>query len=270
MRTACLLWLIAGCGFSSPGPGAAPGGVDAGAGGPGIGGPGATTGCDVSDGALRLCLTFDQTPMKLADLVNPAHMLADASGVTQILGLVGGAAQFSPTSRIQFAEHPDFDVAALTVDMWIAPAALAPDKHYGMLDNNTQYDAVYDGDGSVQCGIGATTSINSSAKFMPTIPATWHHVACTYAGGGDLRVYVDGDLSGCTMGGGAIPTTGTDGVAIGANFGAGTFKENFTGGIDGVHVYGRALASDEICRAAGRSGCSSQCQSQDGGDHHGP
>lgn len=261
MRTACLLcWLIAGCGFSSA-PGSGPGGVDGGS-----GGPGATTGCDASDPSLRLCLTFDQTPMKVVDLANPAHLLTDASGVTQILRLASGAAQFDPASRIRFAEHPDFDVAELTVDLWIAPAALASDKHYWMLDNNTQYYAVYDGDGSVRCGIGGATSINSRAKFVPTLPATWHHVACTYAGDRELRVYVDGDLSGCTMGGGAIPTTGIDGVAIGANFGAGGFKENFIGGIDGVHVYARALTGDEICHVANRSRCSSQCQSQDGSE----
>jgi len=266
MRTACLLWSIAGCGFSSPAglPSTDPGGIDAGS-----GGPGSATGCDVSDASLRLCLTFDQTPMKVVDLVNPAtHVLADDSGVTQILRLASGAAQLGPASRIRFAEHPDFDVAELTVDMWIAPAALAPDKHYWMLDNNTQYYAVYDGDGSVRCGLGGATSISSRAKFMPTTPATWHHVACTYAGDHELRVYVDGDLSGCTMGGSAIPETGTDGVAIGANFGTGGFKENFVGGLDGVHLYAKALTSDEICHAAHRSGCSSQCQDQGGGDHH--
>ena len=79
-----------------------PGGVDAGA-----GGPGSTTGCDVSDPSLRLCLTFDQTPMRVVDLVNPAmHMLADASGVSQILRLSSGSAQFGPASRIRFAEPP--------------------------------------------------------------------------------------------------------------------------------------------------------------------
>ncbi|HEX7836599.1 MAG TPA: LamG domain-containing protein [Kofleriaceae bacterium] len=262
MRIACLLWWIAGCGFSS-----APGlpGTEVDAGAAGSGGP--ATGCDVSDPSLRLCLTFDQTPMKIVDLANPAHVPVDASGVTQILRLAGGAAKLDPASRIRFAEHPDYDVAELTIDMWIAPAALAPDKHYWMLDNNTQYYAVYDGDGSVRCGIGGATSVSSRAKLMPAIPATWHHVACTYGGDHELRVYVDGDLSGCAMDGSAIPTTGADGVAIGANFGAGGFKENFIGGLDGMHVYARALTGGEICHAANRSGCSSQCQSQAGSDH---
>jgi hypothetical protein len=277
MRSACLIALIAGCGFSSVAgsPGAEPG-IDSGPAGSGEpNGPGGSGGpvggCDTSDPSLRLCLTFDQTPMKVTDLINPvAHTVADDFGVTQVLGLASGAAQLAPASRIRFTEHPDFDVAELTVDLWIAPAALVAKQHYWLLDNNTQYFAIYEGDGSVRCGIGTQTSVSSRARFVPTIPASWHHVACTYAASREVRVYVDGDLSGCTTGPSAIPQSGTDGVAIGANYGSGSFHENFVGGLDAVHIYGRAMQATEVCSAAHRTGCDNQCPSTGSGPGPGP
>src|SRR5258708_1410532 len=131
MRSACLLGLVAGCGFTSAATGADPGagagvGVDGGAAGPVTVAP-----CDRTDPQLRLCLTFDQDPMKVQDLISASHTLADDAGVSRILGIVGaGAAQFDLSSRIRFAEHVDFDVAELTIDMWIAPVASAGQHHW--------------------------------------------------------------------------------------------------------------------------------------------
>jgi hypothetical protein len=217
---------------------------------------------------LRLCLTFDQTAMMVQDLVAPPHALVDHTGLQQILGLVSTpTARLDSTSRIRFAERSDLDVADLTIEMWIKPDPLQQSQHYWMLDNNTQYFAVLDGDGSVRCGIGGSTSVSSQTQIHGT---AWHHVACTFASSNrELRVHIDGNVSGCTTSQDQIPTTGTDGVAIGANYGAGgSFTDNFFGGLDGVHLYARALTSNEICHAANQSGCSSQCQAQGGGDRH--
>jgi hypothetical protein len=182
-----------------------------------------------------------------------------------VLGLVvhtGG--RFSASSQLRFKEHPDFDVDNLTIDLWMSPlgAPSGSDAHV-LLDNNTEYSASYDGDG-VHCTVAGTT-VDSR-----TVPGPgWHHVACTYGKiDRQLRVYVDGELSGCHMAS-AIPRGGMDGVAIGASYDPKNgFDQKFLGDLGNVHLYATELAPDQICRAAGRtSGCNPNpvCPGGDGG-----
>ncbi len=272
MRYACLVWLIAGCGFSASASSAEdPGGSSAGS-GSGTGGAGTSSGkCDVSDPGLRLCVSFGTHPMA-QDLVTSAHQIVEATGVEPlanitlpILGrVVNTAGTFTASSQLRFKENPDFDVDDLTIDLWMSPQGKpAQDSAYWILDNNTEYYAAYDGDTTVRCGV-AGTSVNSRAMLAP---GSWHHVACTY-GKADrlLRVYVDGDLGGCQMAS-AIPHNGMDGVAIGANYAAKNgFQQNFLGNLGDLHLYGTELAPDQICRAAGRTGCNFVCPGDGGGD----
>jgi hypothetical protein len=274
MRYAFVMWLIAGCGFSTPAdPTDDPGGSGSDQGG----GPGAGTGsgtgaqCDASDPQLRLCVSFGVDPM-MQDLAG-AHAVVDASGVAPLTALLpipnlltGTAGTFSATSRMRFAESPDFDVAELTVDLWMAPASTPNGGgRYWMLDNNSQYYATFDHNGTVRCGIGGT-SVNSQGQIAP---GPWHHVACTYgAADRTLRVYVDGNVTGCVTVPGGIPQTGKDGLAIGANYAASPpappapnagYTENFVGGLDALHLFARARTPDEICQAAGQTLCNAKC-----------
>jgi len=172
------------------------------------------------------------------------------------------AGSFGPTSHLRFGETNDFDVADLTLELWISPQ-LRPlkNKRFVMLGNNTQYYVAYEDDGSVRCGIGGASVLGQVS--IPPVPGTWHHVACTYAANERvLRTYVDGDVTGCGTLNGGIPQGGNDGVAIGANYGAGKYTDNFVGGLDAVHLYARALSALELCDAVGRTGCSDRCQDQ--------
>lgn len=280
MRHACLVWLIAGCGFSSsaglaedpggPGPGGP--GAPAGPGGPGSG-SGSATPCDASNPAPLLCVSFGTNPL-VQDLAVPAHELLEHTGILPLVNIalpitgfvVKTAGTFGVSSKLRFKERPDLDVDDLTIDLWMAPAGglVADDPSY-LLDNHGEYSAVYNDDGSVRCGV-AGTSVDSRATVAA---GTWHHVACTYAASDrTLRVYVDGDLSGCQTAS-AIPHGAKDGVTIGANFdpkAAQNFQRNFVGSLGHLHVYGTALTPGQICSAAGRTGCSNSCSGGDGGD----
>lgn len=267
MRCACLVWLIAGCGFT--GAPAVPG-DDTGSGTPGSGsgsssgsgsGSGTTTGntdsCDATGASLRLCVSFGDNPMAV-DLLVPPHAIAQAAGILPILGILDSVSgSFDLGSQLRFAESSDFDVSDLTLDAWILPASRpAGGKHSWILDNNTEYFATYEDNGTVRCGIAGNT-VTSKAS-VPT--KSWHHIACTYtANDQELRVYVDGNLSGCANAN-PIPQGGRDGIAIGANYGAGGFKENYLGQLAMLHLYASALPASDICSAAGRSGgCDNQC-----------
>ena len=262
MRRACLVWLIAGCGFSGgpAGPDEGPGsGSGSGSGSAnGSGGTGTTSSCDVTGATLRLCVSFGGNPMA-QDLLVPPHVVVDATGIAPIDGILNGVAgNFGTSSRLRFAESPDFDVSDLTLSFAMRPSAMpSGGKRVWMIDNNTQYFATYEDNGSVRCGIGSQFA--TSQAIVP--PGTWHHVACTYSPttGDKIKVYVDGELSGCQDFSSPIPQGGKDGVAIGANYGGGTYKENYTGRLDTMHLYASALSDSEICEAVGKSGCNNSC-----------
>jgi hypothetical protein len=258
MRGACLVWLIAGCGFTgAPSePPDDPGDPGAGSGSStGSGSPAGNTGsCDATGATLRLCVSFGDHPI---DLLAPPHTIAEATGILPIQGVINGiAGVFDNGSHLRFAESPDFDVHDLTLDVWMSAASRPPDgKRAWIVDNNTQYFASYEDDGSVRCGIGST-AVTSKASVSTK---HWHHIACTYSASDQaLRVYVDGDVAGCANVN-PIPQGGTDGIAIGANYGAGGFKENYLGQLDMLHLYASALSASEVCSAAGRTGCDDRC-----------
>lgn len=280
MRCACLLWLIAGCGFTSPSgladdPGSPGGPSDPGAPAGPSGGSGSTSPCDASNPSPLLCVSFGG-PLLASDLAVPAHDLLEHTDVGALaniaLPITGLPAEtvgtFGLNSRLRFKERPDLDVNDLTIDLWIAPdGVLAPGDPSWLLDNNGEYSAAYNNDRTVRCAV-AGTSVNSQA---PVAAGTWHHVACTYGmASRQLKVYVDGDLSNCQTAS-AIPHGGKDGVAIGASYDPNprppqpNFQQHFAGSLGHLHVYGIELTPDQICRAAGRTGCNPSC-SGDGGD----
>lgn len=275
MRCAYLLWLIAGCGFSSPSdladdPGSP--GEPSDPGEPGapagpVGGSGSPSLCDASNPSPLLCVSFGGASL-VSDLATPAHELLEHTGIASIaLSITGVTVQtagvFGLGSQLRFKESPDLDVNDLTIDLWISPdGGLIAGGPFSLLDHNGEYSAAYNSDGTVRCGV-AGTSVDSSAKVAA---GTWHHVACTY-GMADrtLKVYVDGDLSGCKMAS-AIPHTGKDGVAIGASYDPtprplqSNFQQHFAGSLGHLHVYGIELTPDQICHAANRNGgCSQAC-----------
>ena len=219
--------------------------------------PDAATGCDVSDPSIRLCLTFDGDPL-VKDRSGADHTAVDDVGVSPVQGVAGGAIALTATSRLRFADSPDFDVSDLTFDFWMSGQSAPADGVPGwLLDNPLQYGASYQSDQTVRCAIGSRQVVNGQVKAPP---GTWHHIACAYANADRLiRVYVDGNLVACASAP-PPPTSGGDGPAIGATYNTtASFRENFMGRLDSIHLYARELAPDEICKAAGRTGCTRTC-----------
>lgn len=272
MRYACLVWLIAGCGFSSePFPSGDPGG-DPGGTGPGGGSGGSPTApgtCDVNDAGLKLCLSFGANPMA-RDLINPARALVAGHDVLPILNTGGMAATFVGTSELLFGDADDINqVTELTFELWMAPtAAPVATMHSWLLDNDTAYFATYEPNGAVRCGIGSA-SVTSHAVVGV---GHWHHVACSYtAADQTLRVHVDGNVSGCKQVGSGIPQTGSA-LAIGSQPVGSSLLNKYLGNLAHLHLYARALPPDDLCkRATGKTSCNTACPSSDGGgDPPGP
>jgi len=157
-------------------------------------------------------------------------------------GIAGDALDFSGSSMVVVHDAADLSgMAAVTVATWIKLAALSDGdfvskRHAG--PPYFSYDLQVHSDGTV--GFEATTesggggSAGSSTK-LPT--GAWHHVAGVYDGV-TVRVYIDGVADGYTNElSGAVSTT-TDSLVM--NF------SGFSGALDDVRVYARALAPAEI------------------------
>src|SRR5262249_35299687 len=156
-----------------------PGG-SSGPGDPGGTGSGSTSTCDASNPAPLLCLSFGTNPI-VRDLATPAHELLESTGISALInialpiaGLVDATAgTFAPSSQLRIKERPDLDVDDLTIDVWISPqGGPVPNGPSWLLDNNGEYSAIYDSDGTLRCGV-AGTSVNSRAMVAA---GTWHHV----------------------------------------------------------------------------------------------
>jgi hypothetical protein len=89
--------------------------------------------------------------------------------------------------------------------------------------------------------------------FYTTSPASysngqWHYAVVTYDGSTAVRLYIDGVQVSSISTSGAIPDkTGTQPVRIGANSLA--LNGFFTGNVDEVRVWNRALSGTEIANA---------------------
>jgi hypothetical protein len=259
-RTWLVGLMVAGCDFT-----AVPAADPTGTADPGPdAGSVAASGCDVADGSLRLCVSFDHQPM-VQDLSAHPHATTDAREVASVPHDQGAAAVLTALSRVRLADAADLDVSAMTLDLWLSPAAGSASHRTWLVDNNGQYFVTLESDGKLRCGIGSKAVTSQQAIPLDT----WHHVACVYGADQQLRVYVDGDLSDCTSVPGGVPTAGADGIVLGANYGtSGSYQENYVGNLDSVHLYARALSGAQICAAAHRTSCSGACPA--GGEGRSP
>jgi hypothetical protein len=97
-----------------------------------------------------------------------------------------------------------------------------------------------------------TASGGSLAVPLPA-PDQWHHVACV-GDGFSLKIYINGLLA--ATGGSYVANSYGSSTSHGFNIGTATWDPSgnwFTGQIDEVKVYGRALTADELYQLGGPS-----------------
>ncbi len=167
-------------------------------------------------------------------------------GATFATGEVGQA--FSLNGTNQYVEIPDSAnvsiTGPMTIDAWI-----------NTNDNANEHAIVekYDGGGTNgyffrlnsggHLGAGMCNASTCSAVVGATqvTTGTFHHVAAVFDGT-NLRVYLDGVLDGTASS--VSPTDGVNPLEIGAR--GGSPFNFFTGLIDEVEVFSRALTADEV------------------------
>lgn len=96
----------------------------------------------------------------------------------------------------------------------------------------------------------STTGFNNVQASGNYSTGTFHFMVVVNEGaGGDLLIYMDGELQGTAAGdGGTVSSWGTLDTEFGRHQIAGNTTDYFTGLIDTGRFYGRALSPDEILR----------------------
>lgn len=238
--------LVTGCAFEH---GGLPDSPDEGSGsdtgsGSNTGGTAARV-CKFPDSALRLCVEFDDGVYNpVVHDASSAQMDAMADNISEWQRSGQHAAAVDWSSDLRVPETPNLDISGdLTIEMWVEPGF---DQNAYLLRNADQYAMTIDDDGHVSCQV-AGASAKSQASLRNT---TWAHVGCTYAQN-QIKVWIDGKVSGCRDTTAAISTAGSDGTRL---------VPAWVGAIDDIRVNARMLSSAEMCvRAGAPAGCSDDC-----------
>ncbi len=162
-------------------------------------------------------------------------------------GRFGGALSFDGVNDwVTIADAASLDLTSgMTLEAWIRPTALGNNWRTVLLKEqpgNYAY-ALYASTGTGRPSVNAITGGVDRDLRATSSPAlnTWTHLAGTY-NGSTLTIYLNGVAAGTVAATGNIVTT-TGALRLG---GTAVWPEWFTGQIDEVRVYNRALSAAEI------------------------
>lgn len=171
--------------------------------------------------------------------------------VGQGFNVVGGFMQVPNSPSLRFTN-------ALTVEAWVNPAAASPSPARTIVSKSDYFDRVPDGTNS-SFYVGLTNGNRPFFVVMPTgsprtnvsifaaqgIPTNqWSLIVATY-NGAVLRLYVNGSVVAQTnYSAGIFP--GTSDIGVGGTPYVGGLFLPFTGTVDEVSLYNRALSDGEI------------------------
>ena len=160
-------------------------------------------------------------------------------------GKFGGALQFNgQSSWVTVPDTAALDLTnGMTLEAWVNPAGLSGWRTAIMKESTGLSYALYANDNSpnpaVTVRIGTADRSAAGTSQLPL--NTWTHLAATYDGA-QLRLYVNGVQAGSrAQTGNMVVSTGP--LRIGGNA---VWTEFFSGLIDEVRVYNRALSAAEI------------------------
>lgn len=278
MRPSIALCLLAACSFTPPSNATDPG-VDAPPGPPPVDAreepqgdappptpdaPPPQVTCTTSDGALSVCLEFEDPVLGTAvdgsgrghdaTVTGATALMRDVPAVSKAIGVAAG-------TTIRVAETTDLDLPEVTVAAWVQRVGTpSSGQRYGVLDIGTRQTAIsIDDQGRAICSVKDDANIWVRSGGT-TGSGEWAFIACTFDAP-ELCTYVfrNGSTTpSVTCGntdGDPLDTSDTNGMLVGALFSNGNPASRLAGAIDAIRVYGRALTETELCNSAGLTGC---------------
>jgi predicted ribosomally synthesized peptide with SipW-like signal peptide len=156
------------------------------------------------------------------------------------------------TDYVAVADDPTLDLTdAFTISAWVETSGTQPS--YARLVSreqsgvgNRQYNLGFTPGGMrprTVVDTGATTSVEVSGS-TPITDGNWHHLAITFDATDDLRLYVDGTEEDTTSVSAPVVSRSSDVVLGGVAHTPSSLQ--YSGALDDVRLYGRALDADEV------------------------
>jgi hypothetical protein len=218
--------------------------------------------CGTSDAALVLCLEFNEAGLATATTAvdsSPAHndaAISDITVTTRDVPTTSQAIDVTSSSSVTVAASSDFGSTKYTTSAWFNISGSAPPgPQAGIVGTSTYGLDIQGNNGRAMCTI-ETNHGNFQVTGTLQLPSgTWGFAACTYDGM-QLCVYngataTDLEQASCMQPGGAL-TASSSILDVGSEPQG---LEPFTGGVDSVCVFTRALTAAEVCAESGVSGC---------------
>ena len=211
-----------------------------------VGPPSGEASATVIGGAPVAAWGFDEgSGTTTADQSGNGHTGALSNTTWSTAGRYGNALSFNGTNAwVNVADTAALHLtSAMTVEAWVRPTTLGDWRTIAIKERSGYYDwALY---GNNDADVPAAHVFNTAdreARGTATLAAgAWTHVAMTYNGSA-LTLYMNGVQAATTPTSGAL-TANTGPLKIGGNA---IWGEWFSGLIDEVRIYNRALGPTEI------------------------
>lgn len=192
----------------------------------------------------------DKTDMELhGQTVGDPSFLSDTpSGKGKSLFLNGSKEQYVLINYNLFKGHSHFSISLWLKDF--STGAAVSGIYAGMYNNNgfQYYPRLYftsEGKVSFTCySYGLSSAPVFFYSYSPIQSDTWHLVTVTCANG-ELKLYIDGVLIDTVNSDYSDPKDNTPKVHLGGN-GNGIFPVYFTGKMDNVRIYSRAIEPEDV------------------------
>src|SRR6187397_2292063 len=192
--------------------------------------------------------SFDQgSGSSLPDLSGNGNNGTISNATWSSSGKYGNALSFNGTNSIvTIPDSNSLDLTnGMTLEAWVNPNALGSSWRTAVFKsqpNDYAYSLYANTGTNVPSGNAVTGGSDHDQRGTSQLARnTWTHLAVTYDGS-TLRLYANGTQVGSQAAAGAISTS-TGAVTIGGN---NTWTEWFSGLIDEVRIYNRALSTTEI------------------------
>lgn len=217
---------------------------------------------------------FAQSPIAWWKFDEGAGLIASDSGPIGADGLLSGNAAFTagvsgnavsipggPGSLVRMSNVLSMVGTDFSMQTWVRTTVAANSSTVIAGKHNTGYLNGY----LMRLNFDGSYGATNRAQFYQSNPAnsaaigtssitdgTWHHLLATYTVGGQLRLYVDGNLEASTP---AQPIIDNDAPFMvgGANT-AGNATNYFSGDVDEVQIYNYALNADQVAFLASHPG----------------
>jgi hypothetical protein len=197
--------------------------------------------CDPNRNDLIGCYLFDGNTRD----ASPHGNHAAAQAITFSPGVDGSALTVDGNSVVRIPDSPSWELAAATIEMWVAPAAIPvgndgdEQPRAGLLDKDGQCGVFLLPAGRVSCIFGGATATGGSLTV-----GDWTHVACT-ANNSTVTLHVNGVAVVSAVSSAILHTFGA--ILIGANS---PFGDPLDGSIDNLRIWASVRTQEEICAAA--------------------